>query len=81
VPEDYLGVVVKDLGSRRAEIQQTGLSGHFAVVRGFTPLAEMFGYSTDLRSQTQGRGNFSMEPYDYAAVPDHIRDRDHTSWL
>jgi elongation factor G len=79
VPEDYLGVVVKDLSARRAEIQQTGLLGNFAVVRGFTPLAEMFGYSTDLRSLTQGRGNFSMEPYDYAPVPDHIRDRDHTS--
>jgi elongation factor G len=79
VPEDYLGVVVKDLSARRAEIQQTGLLGNFALVRGFTPLAEMFGYSTDLRSLTQGRGNFSMEPYDYAPVPDHIRDRDHTA--
>jgi elongation factor G len=79
VPEDYLGVVVKDLSARRAEIQQTGLMGNFAFVRGYTPLAEMFGYSTDLRSITQGRGNFSMEPFDYAPVPDHIRDRDHTS--
>ena len=68
VPEDCLGAVVRDLGTRRAEIRETGLEHRFAVVRAFVPLAEMFGYSTQLRSLTQGRGNFSLEPYDYQPV-------------
>jgi elongation factor G len=64
-PDDCLGGIMKDLGSRRAEIQETELLAGFAVVRGLVPLAEMFGYSTQMRSLTQGRGSFSMEPYDY----------------
>ena len=64
-PEDSLGPVLKDLGSRRAEIHETDLAGSVAVVRGLVPLAEMFGYSTHIRSMTQGRGSFSMEPFDY----------------
>jgi elongation factor G len=65
VPEDTLGNIMKDLGARRAEIRETDLLGEIAVVRGLVPLAEMFGYSTQMRSLTQGRGSFSMEPYDY----------------
>jgi len=65
VPEDCLGNIMKDLGARRAEIRETELLGGMAVVRGLVPLAEMFGYSTQMRSLTQGRGSFSMEPYDY----------------
>ncbi|MBP7147050.1 MAG: elongation factor G [Acidobacteria bacterium] len=68
VPEDFLGVVVKDLGARRAEIRETAVTGAAAVVRGFAPLSQMFGYSTDLRSLTQGRGSFSLEPFDYQPV-------------
>lgn len=64
-PDDCLGSIMKDLGARRTEIRETDLVDGFAVVRGFAPLAEMFGYSTQIRSITQGRGNFSMEPYDY----------------
>jgi elongation factor G len=64
-PDDCLGAIMKDLGSRRAEIRETDLLAGFAVVRGLVPLAEMFGYSTQMRSLTQGRGSFSMEPYDY----------------
>ncbi len=64
-PDDCLGFLMKDLGSRRAEIRETDLLGGLAVVRGLVPLAEMFGYSTQMRSITQGRGSFSMEPYDY----------------
>jgi len=64
-PDDCLGGIMKDLGSRRAEIQETELLAGFAVVRGLVPLAEMFGYSTQMRSLTQGRGSFSMEPFDY----------------
>jgi elongation factor G len=65
VPDDCLGAIMKDLGSRRAEIRETGMTGGLALVRGLVPLAEMFGYSTQMRSLTQGRGSFSMEPYDY----------------
>jgi len=64
-PEDCLGAVLKDLNARRAEIRQTDLMGGVAVIRGFVALKEMFGYSTQVRSLTQGRGSFSMEPYDY----------------
>jgi elongation factor G len=65
VPDDCLGGIMKDLGSRRTEIRETELLSGAAVVRGLVPLAEMFGYSTQMRSITQGRGSFSMEPYDY----------------
>lgn len=77
-PEEFLGAVVKDLGARRAEIRDTGVAGAIAVVRGFVPLQQMFGYSTDVRSLTQGRGSFSLEPFDYQPVPDHLTARDHT---
>ena len=69
---------MKDLGARRAEISDTRVSGPLAVVRGFVPLAEMFGYSTELRSLTQGRGTFSLEPFDYRVLPASIAERDHS---
>jgi elongation factor G len=77
-PEDFLGSVVRDLNARRAEVRESILLGGLAVVRGFVPLAEMFGYSTQVRSLTQGRGSFSLEPYDYQPVPDHLTQREHT---
>jgi len=64
-PEESLGAVMKDLGARRVEIRETGIMKDFSVIRGLAPLAEMFGYSTQLRSISQGRGGFSMELYDY----------------
>jgi elongation factor G len=64
-PEDSLGAVMKDLGARRVEIRETDIADGFSVVRAMAPLAEMFGYSTNLRSITQGRGSFSMELHDY----------------
>jgi elongation factor G len=64
-PDDCLGSLIKDLGSRRAEIRETDLQSGYAVIRGRVPLAEMFGYSTQMRSITQGRGSFAMEPFDY----------------
>jgi elongation factor G len=64
-PNDCLGALMKDLGARRAEIRETDLQGSAAVIRGLVPLAEMFGYSTQMRSLTQGRASFSMEPFDY----------------
>jgi elongation factor G len=65
VPEEFLGAIMKDLGSRRAEIHDTEMLDGVALVRGLVPLAEMFGYSTQMRSLTQGRSSFSMEPFDY----------------
>jgi elongation factor G len=64
-PNDCLGALMKDLGARRAEIRETDLQGSISVIRGRVPLAEMFGYSTQMRSLTQGRASFSMEPFDY----------------
>ncbi len=68
IPEAFLGAVVRDLGARRAEIRETAFSASTAVIHSFVPLAAMFGYSTDLRSLTQGHGSFSMEPFDYQSV-------------
>ena len=64
-PEDCIGTLIKDLGSRRVEISSTDIKNGAAVICGLAPLAEMFGYSTRMRSLTQGRGSFSMEPFDY----------------
>jgi elongation factor G len=75
-PESFLGSVVKDLSARRAEIRETVVAGNVTVVRGRAPLAEMFGYSTTLRSLTQGRGTFSMEPFDYSPLPSRLTDQD-----
>ena len=65
VPDEFLGNIMKDLGSRRAEIRETDITDGISLIRGLVPLSEMFGYSTQMRSLTQGRGSFSMEPYDY----------------
>ena len=71
---------VKDLGARRADIWETTVESGLAEVRGFVPLSEMFGYSTSVRSLSQGRGSFSLEPFDYGIVPDAIAERDHTPY-
>jgi elongation factor G len=76
VPDAFVGAVIRDLGARRAEVRETTPAGGAALVRAFVPLAEMFGYSTELRSLTQGRGSFSMEPFDFQPVPDHVVRRD-----
>jgi elongation factor G len=65
VPDDCMGAIMKDLGARRTEIRETDMTGGIALIRGLVPLSEMFGYSTQMRSLTQGRGSFSMEPHDY----------------
>ena len=72
VPEDYLGAVTGDLNSRRAEIKEMEQRGSYRVLHALAPLAEMFGYSTQLRSLTQGRGTSTMEPHSYAPVPAHV---------
>ena len=68
VPEEYMGDVIGDLNSRRGRIDGMEPRGGVQVIRGFVPLSSMFGYSTDLRSKTQGRGNYSMEVAYYDEV-------------
>ena len=74
VPEDYMGDVIADLNSRRGRIDGMEPRNGIQVIHGFVPLSEMFGYSTDLRSRTQGRGNYSMEVAYYDEVPKTISD-------
>ena len=74
-PEEYLGAVTGDLGSRRAIITSQELRGKFRVVTADAPLSEMFGYETQLRSLTQGRGNSTMEPSSYAPAPQQVADQ------
>jgi elongation factor G len=70
VPEEFVGAVMKTLNQRRAVVEQTSVHKAGAVVRGVAPIAEMFGYLTILRSHTQGRGSFSLEPLDFRPVPE-----------
>lgn len=72
VPEEYLGGVVKTLHQRRAMVEDTRFTRSAVLVRGVVPIGEMFGYLTVLRSQTQGRGSFSLEPLDYRPVPENL---------
>lgn len=74
-PEDYMGDVIGDLNSRRGQIQ--GMEAVFGAqeIKSFVPLSEMFGYSNDLRSKTQGRGNYTMEPSHYIEVPKSIAEK------
>ena len=71
-PEDYLGDVVGDLSSRRGRIEGMEARGNVQVVRAQVPLSEMFGYSTDLRSRTQGRATYTMQFHSYQQVPEGI---------
>jgi len=74
VPEDFLGDVMGDLNSRRGQIEGMGSDGGIAKVTAQVPLAEMFGYATDIRSKTQGRGIFSMEFSKYDEVPQNVAE-------
>ncbi len=74
VPEDYMGDVIGDLNSRRGRIEGMEARNGAQVINAFVPLSGMFGYSTDLRSKTQGRGNYSMEVSHYEEVPKNIAD-------
>ncbi|TVL98695.1 MAG: elongation factor G [Candidatus Brocadia sp. WS118] len=69
VPEQYMGDVISEIHSRRANIIEMGTRGSLRIIKGDVPLAEMFGYSTVLRSITQGRGTFTMEPLEYRPAP------------
>ncbi len=74
-PEDYMGDVIGDINSRRGRIEGMEDIGGGKMIRGYVPLAEMFGYSTDLRSRTQGRGNYSMFFEKYEQVPKSVQDK------
>ncbi len=74
-PEDYMGDVIGDLNSRRGQIQGMEARNGSQEIRSFVPLAEMFGYATDLRSRTQGRGQYTMEPSHYVEVPKSIGEK------
>ena len=75
MPEEYMGDVIGDINSRRGRIEGMDDLGGGKIVRGFVPLAEMFGYSTDLRSKTQGRGNYSMFFEKYEPVPKNVAEK------
>ena len=75
VPEDYMGDVMGDLNGRRGRIE--GMDGHAGLqsIRAIVPLASMFGYATDLRSRTQGRGQYTMEPSHYIELPKSLQEK------
>jgi len=74
-PEEYLGDVLGDLSSRRAKIEAIDQKGNSKVIRAFVPLAQMFGYATVVRSLTQGRASYTMEPSFYQQVPSHVAEK------
>ena len=75
VPDEYMGNVIGDLNSRRGQITNQESQDGTARVTAMVPLSEMFGYATDLRSKTQGRGQYSMEPDEYQQVPKSVADK------
>ncbi len=75
VPEDYMGDVIGDLNARRGQIQGMEARPGAQAIDALVPLSEMFGYATDLRSRTQGRGQYSMEPHSYVEIPKNIAEK------
>ena len=74
-PEDYMGDVIGDINSRRGRIEGMEDIGGGKMIKGYVPLAEMFGYATDLRSRTPGRGNYSMFFEKYEPVPKNVQEK------
>ncbi len=74
-PEEYLGAVSGDLNARRAQINNMDQRGQFRILSANVPLAEMFGYSTQIRSLSQGRASSTMEPHSYAPAPAHVTEK------
>ncbi|WP_029687737.1 elongation factor G [Thermoanaerobacter sp. A7A] len=75
VPEEYMGDIIGDINSRRGRVEGMEARAGAQVIRAFVPLAEMFGYATDLRSKTQGRGTYTMQFHHYEEVPKNITDQ------
>lgn len=76
-PEEFIGPICKNLNGKRALIEDTSILKRIAIIRGVVPLSEMFGYSTDIRSISQGRASFNLEPLDYRPVPENLVDLFH----
>mgnify|MGYP000991465988 CR=1 FL=1 len=74
IPEEYMGDIIGDISSRRGHIEGMEARGNAQIIRGFVPLAEMFGYATDLRSKTQGRGTYIMQFSHYDDTPKNIAE-------
>ena len=75
VPEEYMGQVIGDLNARRAKIVSLAIRSNARAIRAYIPLAEIFNYATVLRSLTQGRASYTMEPSFYTQVPSHIAEK------
>ena len=75
VPDDYMGDVIGDLNSRRGQIQGMEPNNGATQIDAFVPLSSMFGYATDLRSRTQGRGQYTMEPSHYEEIPKSLAEK------
>ena len=75
VPDEYMGDVIGDVNSRRGQIQGTEARNGAMQINAHIPLSNMFGYATSLRSKTQGRGQYVMEPSHYAEVPKNIAEK------
>ena len=75
VPEEYMGDVIGDISSRRGRIEGSDMNNGSVAIRGFVPLSEMFGYATDLRSKTQGRGVYVMQMDHFEKLPDNLVDK------
>jgi elongation factor G len=75
VPEEYMGTIIGDLNSRRAKIISLSNRANVRAIRAYVPLAEIFNYATVMRSLTQGRASYTMEPSFYAEVPSHIAEK------
>ena len=73
-PDEYMGSVVGDLSARRGKVDETGQRGTSRTVKAQVPLAEMFGYATDLRSLSQGRATYTMQFHSYQDVPTNIAE-------
>ena len=73
-PDVYMGDVIGDLNGRRGQVSGTDIRNGAAIISAEVPLASMFGYSTDLRSRTQGRANYSMEPHSYVELPKNLQE-------
>jgi elongation factor G len=75
VPEEYMGDVMGDINKRRGKIEGMEDQNNAKIIHSYVPLAEMFGYATDLRSKTQGRGIYSMEVHHYEPVPKSVQEQ------
>jgi elongation factor G len=75
VPEDYMGDVIGDLNSRRGRIEGSDMNAGAVSIRGFVPLMNMFGYATDLRSKTQGRGVYVMQFDHFERLPENLLEK------